>query len=69
MNLKKKKSIYDLVFYECVINNIECILVESGACKVNASRCAQVLIDNYNIDCVLNIGVAGALIVIWTYVI
>lgn len=58
--LNSKKNIYDLIFYECNINNNECILVESGIGKVNASRCTQVLIDNYNIDYVFNIGVAGS---------
>ena len=61
LKLKKKKNIYDLVFYECSYKDKELILVESGVGKVNAARGTQVLIDNYDIDYVINIGVAGAI--------
>lgn len=40
-------------------NNV--VLVRSGIGKVNASICTQVLIDLYAVDCVINLGVAGAL--------
>ncbi len=60
INLEKTNSIYDLDFYEGSISNTKCILVESGVGKVNAARCTQVLIDNYNVDYVFNIGVAGS---------
>ena len=48
VKLNKINKIYDLDFYECTINDKECILVESGVGKVNASRSTQVLIDNYS---------------------
>ena len=48
VKLNKVNKIYDLDFYECTINDKECILVESGVGKVNASRSTQVLIDNYS---------------------
>jgi nucleoside phosphorylase len=38
VKLNKINKIYDLDFYECTINDKECILVESGVGKVNASR-------------------------------
>jgi hypothetical protein len=38
VKLNKVNKIYDLDFYECTINDKECILVESGVGKVNASR-------------------------------
>ena len=34
-------------------------LVESGVGKVNAARATQILIDNFKVDYILNIGVAG----------
>jgi len=54
-------KIYDLTFYKSKINNVECILVESGIGKVNAARTTQILIDNIKVDYVFNIGVAGGL--------
>lgn len=61
LKLNKINKIYDLDFYECTIDNKECILVEAGVGKVNSSRSTQVLIDNYKIDYILNIGVAGGI--------
>ncbi|ONI47362.1 5'-methylthioadenosine/S-adenosylhomocysteine nucleosidase, partial [Candidatus Epulonipiscioides saccharophilum] len=37
------------------------VLVKSGIGKVNAAICAQILIDIFNVDCIINSGVAGAL--------
>ena len=61
VKLNKVNKIYDLDFYECTINDKECILVESGVGKVNASRSTQVLIDNYSPNYILNVGVAGGI--------
>lgn len=57
----KTNIIYGIEFIEGSINNHNIILCKSGVGKVNASRTTQLLIDNYNIDYVINIGVAGAL--------
>lgn len=59
LTINKTNKIYDLEFIEGTINDISCVLVECGIGKVNAARCTQVLIDNYKLDYVLNIGVAG----------
>lgn len=37
------------------------VLVRSGIGKVNAALCAQVLIDIFAVDSVINVGVAGAI--------
>lgn len=58
---KKEIKIFDLIFYEGLISNQECILVESGIGKVNAARSCQILIDNMNVDYVINIGVAAGI--------
>ena len=59
LKVEKVNKIYELEFIEGYINNNYCILVECGIGKVNAARCTQVLIDNYKLDYVFNIGVAG----------
>lgn len=61
LKLNKVNKIYDLDFYECTIDNKECILVKAGVGKVNSTRSTQILIDNYKIDYILNIGVAGGI--------
>lgn len=61
LEIKNEYNIFDLKFYEGIINNCECILVESGVGKVNAARCTQILIDNMNVDYIFNIGVAGGI--------
>ena len=40
-------------------NNI--VLVVSGIGKVNAAVCTQAMIDRFDVDCVINTGVAGGL--------
>ena len=59
LNVEKEYSIFDLKFYEGVINGIYCVLVKSGVGKVNAARTTQILIDNFKVDYIFNIGVAG----------
>ena len=59
--IKNEKHIYELNFIEGIINDRECILVQSGVGKVNAARTAQILIDNYKVDYIFNIGVAGGI--------
>ena len=61
INNIKTNIIYGIEFIEGNINKHNIILCKSGVGKVNASRTTQLLIDNYNIDYVINIGVAGAL--------
>lgn len=51
--------VYNLHFFEGNISGKECVLVECGIGKVNAARTTQILIDNYDIEYVVNIGTAG----------
>ena len=55
-----EKRIFDLIFYECTLDNKKLVLVESGVGKVNAARTTQVLIDKMNVEYIFNIGVAGS---------
>lgn len=59
LSISRINKIYELEFFEGIIENTECVLVECGIGKVNAARCTQVLIDNYDLDYIFNIGVAG----------
>ena len=57
---EKEYQIFDITFYECKLNEKELVLAKSGVGKVNAARCTQIMIDNMNVDCIFNIGVAGS---------
>lgn len=57
----KEKKIYNLVFYEGIINYKEYVLVKCGIGKVNAARTVQIMIDSYNLKCIINVGSAGAI--------
>ncbi len=50
-----------LKFYEGKIAEVEIVTLFSGVCKVNAAIAAQILIDTYHVDMVINAGVAGGM--------
>ena len=50
-----------LNFYEGTIHCFETIFVCSGVCKVNAAIAAQILIDSFQADAVINAGTAGGM--------
>lgn len=60
MTEKENKKIYELNFITGKINCAEVVLVESGIGKVNAARTTQILIDNFYIDAIINVGSAGS---------
>ena len=57
----EKRMIYNLQFEIGQIGSKACILVQSGIGKVNAARTTQVLIDNFEIESIINVGSAGAI--------
>lgn len=59
VTIQKEYRIFDLCFYETIVNGYHSILTISGVGKVNAARTTQVLIDNYQVDIVFNVGIAG----------
>ena len=61
MEEKEIKDIYESQFVQGKINNTKCILVRCSVGKVNAARTTQLLIDNFDVDCVINVGSAGAI--------
>lgn len=54
-----EKQIYELTFIEGKINEKDCVLVQCGVGKVNSSRVTQILIDNFDIEYIINVGSAG----------
>jgi len=51
----------DMVFYKGILNGLDTVLVRSGIGKVNAAIAAQILISEFNVDCIINTGVAGGI--------
>lgn len=55
-----EQKIYELNFIKGKINNIQVILVEAGVGKVNSARTTQILIDNFEVEAIINVGSAGS---------
>lgn len=56
----EEQNIYELTFTKGKISNSDVVLVEAGIGKVNAARVTQILINNFEIEAVINVGSAGA---------
>lgn len=56
----QEKNIFELIYTTGKINDKEIVLVEAGVGKVNAARATQIMIDNFDIDAIINVGSAGA---------
>ena len=61
IEVKERTEIFELTFMEGSIKGKKCIVVKCGVGKVNAARATQILIDKYEPDYIINIGVAGGL--------
>lgn len=61
MNNIEQIKIYNLIFFKGDINSTNYILVKCGVGKVNAARTTQILIDNFEISLIINIGSAGGI--------
>lgn len=48
-------------FYEGTLEGKKVVVVRSGVGKVNAAVCAQILIDQFKVEAVMNSGIAGSL--------
>ena len=58
VEIKTKAS---MDFYKGIISGKEVVVVRSGIGKVNAGICTQILCDEYNVEAVINTGIAGSL--------
>ena len=50
-----------LKFHQGRLGEIEAVVLYSGVCKVNAAVAAQLLIDLFQVDCIINAGTAGGM--------
>ena len=48
-------------FYEGLLENLPCVVVQCGVGKVNAAMCVQILCDCFSVTHIVNTGVAGSL--------
>lgn len=48
-------------FYKGTMKGKEVVIVRSGIGKVNAAICTQILADDFNVDAIINTGIAGSL--------
>ena len=60
MNNLSERNIYEKTFYMGNIVEKEVVLVKSNVGKVNSARVTQILIDNFDIELVINVGTAGS---------
>ena len=61
MEIIKVEKKAKIEFITCVFNEKTIMLAKSGVGKVNAAICAQIIIDSFKPDYMINIGVAGAI--------
>lgn len=60
MDIVTAKNMIGLDFYIGRLSGKSIVVVKSGIGKVNAAICAQVLVDHFAVDYIINVGVAGA---------
>lgn len=61
MDSYNEKTISNVLFYEGYINDEKCVLLKSGVGKINAAMTTTILLENYDVEGVVNIGTAGGL--------
>ncbi len=61
MEVSKQLDQASMEFYQGTLCGKEVVVVRSGIGKVNAAACAQILIDKFAVDTLINTGIAGSL--------
>ncbi len=61
MDTYKKQVYANIDFYEGMIQNKKCVVMKSGVGKGAASMATTVLLERFDIRCLINIGTAGGL--------
>lgn len=61
MDIEKKEKKAAMEFNFGKINDSEIVLVRCGIGKVNAAICTQILIDDFHVDSIINVGIAGGI--------
>jgi len=61
MEIKETVEYATMTFCKGVLCDKDVVIVRSGIGKVNAAACTQILVDKFNVDVLVNTGVAGSL--------
>lgn len=61
MEVTKVENKAGMEFFQGTIEGKEAVIVRSGIGKVNAGICTQILVDDFQVDAVVNTGIAGSL--------
>lgn len=61
MEIEEVSEVASMSFYRGKLEGKEVVIVRSGIGKVNAAVCAQILIDRFHVDTLINTGIAGSL--------
>lgn len=61
MEIKKVETKAGMEFFQGSILGKEVVVVRSGIGKVNAGICTQILVDDFQVEGVINTGIAGSL--------
>lgn len=61
MTVERELSKAQMDFFGGKLLNKDIVIVTSGIGKVNAAVCTQILINDFDVDCIINVGIAGGL--------
>ena len=61
MEQPRIETVAGMEFYRGTIGGKEAVVVQSGIGKVSAGICAQILVDRFGVDGIINTGIAGSL--------
>ncbi len=61
MDVEKIVDKASMRFYQGILCGKEVVVVRSGIGKVNAAACAQILVDTFSVQLLINTGIAGSL--------
>ncbi|MBN2899140.1 MAG: 5'-methylthioadenosine/adenosylhomocysteine nucleosidase [Clostridia bacterium] len=61
MSVEQELHKAQMDFYSGSLLNKDIVIVTSGIGKVNAAVCTQILVNEFHVDCVINVGIAGGL--------
>ena len=61
MTITSETPMFGTVFYEGTLSGHDVVLVCCGVGKVNAAICATTVLGRYGADCIVNVGIAGAM--------
>lgn len=61
MNIEEKTAKANMTFYKGTLGDKNIIAVVCGIGKVNAAICSQILISEYKVSSIINVGVAGGI--------